>query len=221
MTGVLSGALLAILGRATGETLVMVAVSTALAGAAGLALGTLVVATERDGILPAPRLHRLLGAVINVGRSVPFIILMVAIIPFTRLVAGSSIGTRAAIVPLVVGAIPYVARLAEAALREVDRGVIEAVVTMGASPWQVVRRTYLPEAVPALVRAVTLTAITLVGYSAMAGAVGGGGLGDVAIRYGYQRFRPDVMVLTVVVLVVMVQAIQWAGESLARRLDRR
>jgi ABC-type methionine transport system permease subunit len=212
---------MAMLGRATGETLLMVAVSTALAGAAGLALGVLVVATERGGILPAPRLHRLLGAVINVGRSIPFIILMVAIIPFTRLVAGSSIGTRAAIVPLVVGAIPYVARLAEAALREVDRGVIEAVVTMGASPWQVVRRAYLPEAVPALVRAVTLTAITLVGYSAMAGAVGGGGLGDVAIRYGYQRFRPDVMVLTVVVLVAMVQAIQWAGESLARRLDRR
>jgi ABC-type methionine transport system permease subunit len=221
MTGTFSSALMAMLGRATGETLLMVAVSTALAGAAGLALGVLVVATERGGILPAPRLHRLLGAIINVGRSIPFIILMVAIIPFTRLVAGSSIGTRAAIVPLVVGAIPYVARLAEAALREVDRGVIEAVVTMGASPWQVVRRAYLPEAVPALVRAVTLTAITLVGYSAMAGAVGGGGLGDVAIRYGYQRFRPDVMVLTVVVLVAMVQAIQWAGESLARRLDRR
>jgi ABC-type methionine transport system permease subunit len=221
MTGTFSSALVAMLGRATGETLLMVAVSTALAGAAGLALGVLVVATERGGILPAPQFHRLLGAVINVGRSVPFIILMVAIIPFTRLVAGSSIGTRAAIVPLVVGAIPYVARLAEAALREVDRGVIEAVVTMGASPWQVVRRAYLPEAVPALVRAVTLTAITLVGYSAMAGAVGGGGLGDVAIRYGYQRFRPDVMVLTVVVLVAMVQAIQWAGESLARRLDRR
>ncbi|HEX8362915.1 MAG TPA: methionine ABC transporter permease [Longimicrobium sp.] len=221
MTGTFSSALVAMLGRATGETLLMVAVSTALAAVAGLALGTLVVATERGGILPAPRIHRLLGAVINVGRSIPFIILMVAIIPFTRLVAGSSIGTRAAIVPLVVGAIPYVARLVEAALREVDRGVIEAVVTMGATPWQVVRRAYLPEAVPALVRAVTLTAITLVGYSAMAGAVGGGGLGDVAIRYGYQRFRPDVMVLTVVVLVAMVQAIQWSGESLARRLDRR
>jgi ABC-type methionine transport system permease subunit len=146
---------------------------------------------------------------------------MVAIIPFTRLVVGTSIGTGAAIVPLVVGAIPYVARLAEAALKEVDRGVIEAVVTMGATPWQVVRRAYIPEAIPSLVRAVTLTAITLVGYSAMAGAVGGGGLGDVAIRYGYQRFRPDVMVMTVVVLVVMVQAIQHAGESLARRLDRR
>ena len=216
-----SSALLPMLGRATIETLLMVAVSTALAGAAGLALGVLVVATEPGGVLAAPRAHRVLGAVINVGRSIPFIILMVAIIPFTRLVVGTSIGTSAAIVPLVVGAIPYVARLAEAALKEVDRGVIEAVVTMGATPWQVVRRAYIPEAVPALVRAVTLTAITLVGYSAMAGAVGGGGLGDVAIRYGYQRFRPDVMVMTVVVLVVMVQAIQLAGESLARRLDRR
>ena len=217
----MSAALLPMLGRATLETLLMVAVSTVLAGAAGLALGVLVVATERGGVLAAPRAHRVLGGAINVGRSVPFIILMVAIIPFTRLVVGSSIGTRAAIVPLVVGAIPYVARLAEAALREVDRGVVEAVVTMGATPWQVVRRAYLPETVPALVRAATLTAITLVGYSAMAGAVGGGGLGDVAIRYGYQRFRPDVMALTVVVLVAMVQSIQLAGESLARRLDRR
>jgi ABC-type methionine transport system permease subunit len=216
-----SSALLPMLGRATIETLLMVSVSTALAGIAGLALGVLVVATELGGVLPAPRAHRVLGAAINVGRSIPFIILMVAIIPFTRLVVGTSIGTSAAIVPLVVGAIPYVARLAESALKEVDRGVIEAVVTMGATPWQVVRRAYIPEAVPALVRAVTLTAITLVGYSAMAGAVGGGGLGDVAIRYGYQRFRPDVMVMTVIVLVAMVQAIQFAGESLARRLDRR
>lgn len=207
--------------RATGETLLMVGVSTVLAALAGLALGVLVVATEPGGVLPAPRLHRVLGAAINVGRSVPFIILMVAIIPFTRLVVGTSIGTRAAIVPLVVGAIPYVARLAEAALREVDRGVVEAVVTLGATPWQVVRRAYLAEAVPALVRGATLTAITLVGYSAMAGAVGGGGLGDVAVRYGYQRFRPDVMGATVVVLVALVQIIQWAGESVARRLDRR
>ena len=217
----MNGQLFSMLGQAALETLLMVFVSTALAGVAGLALGVLVVATGPGGVLPAPRTHRVLGALIDVGRSIPFIILMVAIIPFTRMVVGTSIGTAAAIVPLVVGAIPFVARLAEAALREVDRGVVEAVVTMGATPWQVVRRAYLPEAVPALVRAVTLTAITLVGYSAMAGAVGGGGLGDVAIRYGYQRFRPDVMVMTVVVLVVMVQAIQLAGESLARRLDRR
>jgi D-methionine transport system permease protein len=218
---VTGGVLYALLWKSALETLYMVGVSTLLAGIGGLVLGVLLVATERGGVLAAPGVNRVLGAVVNVGRSIPFIILMVAIIPLTRWIAGSAIGTQAAIVPLVVGAIPYVGRLVESALKEVDGGVIEAVVSMGATPWQVITRAYLPEAVPALVRAVTLTAITLIGYSAMAGAVGGGGLGDVAVRYGYQRFRPEVMLATVVILVVLVQAIQYAGESLARRLDRR
>lgn len=214
-------ALYGLLWKSTLETLYMVGVSTLLAAIGGLVVGVLMVATERGRVLSAPRLNRVLGAVVNVGRSVPFIILLVAIIPLTRWMTGSAIGTQAAIVPLVVGTIPYVARLVEAALKEVDGGVVEAVVSMGATPWQVITRAYLPEAVPALVRAVTLTAITLIGYSAMAGAVGGGGLGDVAVRYGYQRFRPDVMLATVVILVALVQLIQLAGETLARRYDRR
>lgn len=212
---------LGLLWRSTLETLAMVAVSTLLAGIGGLFIGVLIVTTEAGGLWPAPRFNRLLGGVVNIGRSIPFIILLVALIPFTRMVVGTAIGTPAAIVPLVVGAIPYVARLVEGSLKEVEGGVIEAVVLMGASPWQVVTRAYLPEAVPSLIRGITLTAITLVSYSAMAGVVGGGGLGDLAIRYGYQRFRPDVMIATVVVLVVMVQLLQHGGESLARRLDRR
>lgn len=218
MTG---NALYALLWKSALETLYMVGVSTLLAAIGGLVVGVLLVATGRGRVLAAPRIHRVLGGVVNVGRSIPFIILLVAIIPLTRWLVGSAIGTQAAIVPLVVGAIPYVARLVEGALEEVDGGVIEAVVSMGATPWQVITRAYLPEAVPALVRGVTLTAITLIGYSAMAGAVGGGGLGDVAVRYGYQRFRPDVMLATVVILVALVQGIQLAGESLARRWDRR
>lgn len=214
-------ALYALLWKSALETLYMVGVSTLLAALGGLVVGVLLVATGRGRVLAAPGLNRALGAVVNVGRSIPFIILLVAIIPLTRWLVGSAIGTQAAIVPLVIGAIPYVARLVEGALEEVDGGVIEAVVSMGATPWQVITRAYLPEAVPALVRGVTLTAITLIGYSAMAGAVGGGGLGDVAVRYGYQRFRPDVMLATVVILVVLVQAIQWTGERLARRWDRR
>lgn len=218
MTG---DALYALLWKSALETLYMVGVSTLLAALGGLVVGVLLVATGRGRVLAAPAVNRVLGAVVNVGRSIPFIILLVAIIPLTRWIVGSAIGTQAAIVPLVIGAIPYVARLVEGALEEVDGGVVEAVVSMGATPWQVITRAYLPEAVPALVRGVTLTAITLIGYSAMAGAVGGGGLGDVAVRYGYQRFRPDVMLATVVILVALVQAIQFTGERLARRWDRR
>lgn len=203
------------------ETLLMVGVSTVLAELGGLPLGVLLVTTAPGRILASPRLHHLLGLIVNVGRSIPFIILMVAIIPFTRWLVGTSIGTVAAMVPLTVAAIPYVARLVETSLNEVDPGVVEAVVAMGASPWQVIRKVYLPEAVPSLILGATITAITLVGYSAMAGAVGGGGLGDLAIRYGYQRFRTDVMLVTVAVLVVLVQGIQYLGSYWARRLDRR
>jgi ABC-type methionine transport system permease subunit len=145
----------------------------------------------------------------------------VAVVPLTRLLVGTSIGTDAAIVPLILAAIPYTARLVESALLEVDGGVIEAVITMGATPWQVMTRAYLPEAVPAILRALTIMVITLISYSAMAGAIGGGGLGDLAIRYGYQRFRPDVTLSTVVVLVLMVQAVQFTGDRLSRFFDRR
>jgi len=145
---------------------------------------------------------------------------MVALIPVTRWIVGTSIGTAAAIVPLVIGAVPYAARLVQSALLEVDRGLVQAVVAMGGTPWQVVRKAYLPEARPALLRAATLMAITLISFSAMAGAIGGGGLGDLAIRYGYQRFRPGVTLCTVVVLVALVQAIQYVGDALARRVQR-
>jgi D-methionine transport system permease protein len=158
---------------------------------------------------------------VNVGRSTPFIILLVAIIPLTRFLVGTSIGTAAAIVPLTVAAVPFVARLAEASLREVDPGLVEAAQAMGASPAQIVTKVLVPEALPGLVAAVTITVVNLIGYSAMAGAVGGGGLGDLGIRYGYQRFLPEVMLAVVVVLVVLVQAVQSAGDRLARRLNKR
>ncbi|HEX7622245.1 MAG TPA: methionine ABC transporter permease, partial [Anaeromyxobacteraceae bacterium] len=159
--------------------------------------------------------------VVNAARSPPFIILLVAIIPFTRLVVGTSIGTAAAVVPLTVAAIPFVARLAEAALREVDPGLVEAAVAMGATPRQVVTKVLVPEALPGLVAAATITVVNLISYSAMAGAVGGGGLGDLGIRYGYQRFQPEVMLTVVVVLIVLVQGVQSLGDRLARRLNRR
>lgn len=213
--------LFSLLLTSTLETLYMVSIAAVLCAAGGLALGILLVVTAPGRVLSAPAIHKTLTILTNFGRSIPFIIVVVAIVPFTRLIVGTSIGTNAAIVPLVIGAIPYVARLVESALIEVDPGVIEAVVSMGATPWQLITRAYLPEAVPALFRALTIMTITLVSYSAMAGAIGGGGLGDLAIRYGYQRFRPDVTLATVVVLVVIVQTIQFAGDSLAKRFDRR
>ena len=163
----------------------------------------------------------MLGAVVNATRSTPFIILVVAIIPFTRLIAGTSIGTSAAIVPLTVAATPFIARLIEGAIREVDGGLIEAARAFGASPLQIVRKVLIPEALPAIVLGLTLAVVSLLGFSAMVGAVGGGGLGDLGIRYGYQRFMPDVMAAVVVVLIVLVQAVQSAGDRLARRLNKR
>jgi ABC-type methionine transport system permease subunit len=214
------GELINLLIQPTLETLAMVLVSATISGVLGTALGVLLVVTERGKVLSAPWLYRVLNTITNIGRSIPFIILMVAIIPVTRWLVGTSIGTTAAMVPLVIGAIPYVARLVEATLRAVDSGVVEAVLTMGATPWQVIRKTYLPEAVPGLIRAMTVVSITLVSYSAMAGAVGGGGLGDLAIRYGYQGFRLDVMISTIVVLVLIIQGIQLAGDRLASHYQR-
>ena len=213
--------LTSLLWQSTLETLYMVGVSALFSVIGGLGLGLLLVVTRTNGILAAKWLNRALETMTNMARSIPFIILLVAIVPFTRLVVGTSIGTDAAIVPLVVGAIPYVARLIETALLEVDSGVIEAAVTLGSTPWQIIWKVYLPEGLPALIRAVTILSLTLISYSAMAGAVGGGGLGDLAIRYGYQRFRPDVMLCTVAVLIVIVQTFQFAGNRLARKFDRR
>lgn len=217
----MSAAMLGLLLDAFLETLVMVAISSTLAGLVGVPLGVVLVSTGHGHIRENAVVNRGLGAVVNAGRSTPFIILLVAIIPFTRLIVGTSIGTAAAIVPLTIAAIPFVARLAEAALREVDPGLIEAAQSMGASPMQIVMKVLIPEALPGLVATITITVVNLIGYSAMAGAVGGGGLGDLGIRYGYQRFLPEVMLAVVVVLIVLVQGVQSLGDRVARRLNKR
>jgi D-methionine transport system permease protein len=203
------------------ETAWMVGVATLLTAAGGLLLGVLLVLTGSGGLLPVPPLNAVLGLIVNVGRSLPFIILLVAVIPFTRAVVGTSIGTDAAIVPLTIGAIPFFARIVESALREVPADVVHAATAMGATRRQIVGKVLLREAMPGLVAGLTITVIALVGYSAMAGVVGGGGLGDLAIRYGYQRFETEVMIATVVALVVFVQIVQMVGDVLVRRLSHR
>jgi D-methionine transport system permease protein len=203
------------------ETLLMVGVSGAIAVLAGIPLGVALVVTGRGALLQRLGVNRVLAAIVNATRSVPFIILMVAIIPFTRWIAQTSIGTTAAIVPLSVAAIPFMARIAENAMREVDPGLITAARAMGASPLQIIAKVLLPEALPGLVAGTIVTLVSLVGYSAMAGAIGGGGLGDVGIRYGYQRFQPDVMLAVVVVLVALVQVMQSVGDWVVRRMSHR
>ncbi|MCJ9750150.1 ABC transporter permease [Neorhizobium sp. BETTINA12A] len=207
--------------KALGQTLQMVAVAGLIGALIGLPIGVFLATSGKGELFPAPALNRIIGAIVNAARSTPFIILVVAIIPFTRFITGTSIGTYAAIVPLTVATIPFVARLAEAAIREVDKGLIEAARAMGATPLQIVFKVLLAEAKPGLTLALTLTLVSLIGYSAMVGAVGGGGLGDLGIRYGYQRFMPDVMLAVVVVLIVLVQAIQSLGDALARCFDKR
>jgi D-methionine transport system permease protein len=207
--------------EALGQTLVMVGVSTVLAIAFGLPLALLLQVTGPGGLSPLPWLNRPLGLVVNAARSTPFIILMVAIVPFTRLVAGTSIGTGAAIVPLALAATAFLARLFENALREVDPGVVEAAQAIGASRGQIVWKVLVPEALPGLVAAVTVALVSLVGFSAMAGAIGGGGLGDLGIRFGYQRFMPEVMASVVLILILLVQGLQSIGDWLVRRLSHR
>ena len=203
------------------DTLLMVGVASAIAVLVGIPLGVILTVTARGNMLENQAVNHALGAVINATRSVPFVILMVAIIPFTRLVAQTSIGTTAAIVPLSVAAIPFMARIAENAMREVDPGLITAARAMGASPMQIIMKVLLPEALPGLIAATIVTVVSLIGYSAMAGAIGGGGLGDLAIRYGYQRFQSDVMAAVVIVLIVLVQAIQSLGDRFVRRMSHR
>ena len=217
----MSQEMLALLLEALGETLYMVAVSAGISTVLGVPLGVILVSTSRGHILQNLWLNRILGYIANATRSTPFIILMVAIIPLTRVLAGTSIGTNAAIVPLSIAAIPFVGRVVESALREVDYGLIEAAQAMGASPLQIIRRVLLPEAMPSIVLGLTLAVISLIGYSAMAGAIGGGGLGDLAIRFGYQRFRVDVMISPVVILIALVQLVQSAGDLLSRRLNKK
>ncbi|GAA0941913.1 methionine ABC transporter permease [Nonomuraea longicatena] len=206
---------------AAGETLQMVGLATLFTVLLGLPLGVALVVFDRGGLRPLPVFKSVLGAIVNVGRSLPFIVLMIAIIPFTRLVAGTTIGTAAMVVPLTVGAVPFFARLVETALREVGTDVVQAAQAMGAGRTAIVRKVLLPEAWPGIVAGITVTVVALVGYSAMAGTVGGGGLGDLAVRYGYLRFEVPVMIATVVVLIVLVQLIQSLGDLVARRLSHK
>lgn len=203
------------------ETLYMVVVSSTLSALFGIPLGVLLLVTDKGHILANAAVNKPLGTVVNMLRSIPFIILMVAIIPFTRIIAGTSIGTTAACVPLTIAAVPFTARLVETALKEVPAGLIEAAQAMGASPLQIIRKVLLPEAMPAIIDSITNVIVNLISYSAMAGAIGGGGLGDLAIRYGYQRFRLDVMLMTIAALVVIVQCIQSFGSFLSRRVNKR
>ena len=217
MSPVISNLLL----KSLAETLYMLGVSAAIAALVGIPLGILLVVTEKHGILSCPILNKPLAFAVNMVRSIPFIILMVAIIPVTRAIAGTSIGTTAAIVPLTIAAIPYTARMVETSIREIPGGLIEAAESMGASPLQIIWKVYIPEALPSLIETMTVVIVTLIGSSAMAGTIGGGGLGDLAIRYGYQRFQADVMIATIVVLIIIVQAIQFIGNTLSRKADKR
>lgn len=213
--------LVSLLWKAFLQTMYMVAAAGFIGSLIGLPIGIFLATSGKGELFPAPTVNKIVGAIVNAARSTPFIILVVAIIPFTRLIAGTSIGTAAAIVPLTIATIPFVARLIETSIREVDKGLIEAARAMGATPFQIVTKVLLAEARPGIILGLTLTLVSLVGYSAMVGAVGGGGLGDLGIRYGYQRFMPEVMLAVVVVLIVVVQAIQSAGDVLARHFDKR
>ena len=206
--------------KSFGETCYMVAASTIISTLIGLPLGVILTVTRKGHILENAPVNAVLGAIVNATRSTPFIILMVAIIPVTRLIVGSSIGTTAAIVPLTISAAPFIARIIESSLLEIDHGVIEAAQAMGASPLQIISKVLLPEALHSIVLGITRAIISLIGYSAMAGALGGGGLGDLAIRYGYQRFRVDIMIATVVVLIAQVQIVQSFGNYISKKLNK-
>lgn len=217
----MSADMIPLLSKALGETVYMVVVSIIVATIIGVPLGVLLHTTSKGQILESPAVNRVVGAVVNAVRSIPFIILLVAIIPFTRLLVGTAIGTTAAMVPLVIAAIPFIGRQVETSLKEVPFGLVEAAQSMGATPAQIIWKVLLPESMSSIVAQLTTVIISLVGESAMAGAVGGGGLGDLAIRYGYQRFRPEIMLATVIILIVLVQLVQALGNTLAKRLDKR
>ena len=202
-------------------TIYMVGVSTLFTVLFGLPLGVLLILTDENGLIPRPGLNRVLSFIVNLARSIPFIILLVLLIPFTRALVGTSIGPTATIVPLTLAAVPFFGRVVESTLREVPRGLIEAAQSMGSSIWQTVSKVLIPESMPGLILGIALTFISLVGYSAMAGAVGGGGLGDLAIRYGYIRYETEVMLITVVLLLILVQGVQWLGDRLAFRVSKK
>lgn len=203
------------------ETLYMVLFSTLVAYVLGLPIGLLLVVTDKDGIRPNAAVNRILGGIVNILRSVPFLILLVTVIPVTRAIAGTTIGSTATVVPLVISAAPFVSRVVESSIKEVDRGVIEASLSMGASPWDVVWKVMIPESMPSLVNGVAIATTTILGYSAMAGFVGGGGLGTIATNYGYYRKQTDIMLVMVVILIVIVQIFQEIGSWVSKRIDKR
>ena len=203
------------------DTLYMTVVSTALSYVFGMVMGVLLVICRKDGIAPRPVFYTVLDMVVNLTRSFPFLILMIAVIPFTRFLVGTTIGNNATVVPLVIAAAPFVARLIEASLLEVDSGVVEAAQSMGASTWQIIVKVLLPEALPSLLNGSAVAAITILGYSAMSGAVGGGGLGKLAIMYGYNRYQTDIMFATIILLIVIVQLFQMLGNWATKRFDKR
>lgn len=207
--------------QGTVDTLIMTCVATILAYVIGIPLGILLVVTSPNGLRPNRIVSTIVGWIVNIGRSVPFIILLVALIPFTRFIVGTSLGVPGAVVPLVVTAAPFAARMVEQSLEETDSGLVEAAQSFGASTWQIVCKVYLKETLPSLVRGAAITFVTLFGYSAMAGTVGAGGLGDIAIRYGYQRFQTDVMIFAVLLCVVLVIVFQAIGDVTARKIDKR
>ena len=209
-----------LLAQGTWDTLLMTIVSTFFAYVIGIPLGVLCVLTSPKGLMPHRIFNMVLGWIINIGRSIPFIILLVALIPFTRFIVGTSLGVPGAIVPLVISAAPFIARMVEQSIEEVDGGLVEAAQSFGANTWQIVYKAFLREALPSLVRGFAIVFITILGYSAMAGCVGAGGLGDIAIRYGYQRYQDDVMIATVIILIVIVQIVQSACNYAARKMDK-
>lgn len=203
------------------ETLYMTFLSTFAAYLIGLPLGVLMVTSQSNGILPMPKLNKVLNAIVNVVRSVPFLILLVAVIPITRFVIGTTIGSTATVIPLVIASAPFIARLVESSILDVDKGVVEAAVSMGASPFQIIYKVMIPESVPSLIMGAAIATTTILSYSAMAGFVGGGGLGDIAIRYGYYRYENVIMIVTVVLLVIIVQVTQEIGTKFAENQDKR
>lgn len=207
--------------NATGETLYMVLLAGLFTLLIGLPLGVLLFISRSNGLYPMPRLNKTVGGLVNIGRSLPFVVMLIALIPLTRLLVGTTLGSTAAVVPITIGAFPFFARIVENALDEVDKGRIEAILAMGGDVWHVIFKVLLPEALPALLAGITLTLVMLIGFSSMAGIIGGGGLGDLAIRYGYQRFNNQVMFATVVVLVILVQSVQSLGDRLVRSLAHR
>ena len=203
------------------ETIYMVFLSSALSYVIGIPLGIALVVTDKEGISPVPLFNKVLGLIINLLRSVPFIILLIMVLPITKFIVGKTIGSNATVVPLIIAAAPYIGRMVESSLKEVDAGVIEAAKSMGASTWQIIVKVLLPEAKPSLLVGAAISVTTILGYSAMAGFTGGGGLGDIAIRYGYHRYQTDMMMVTVVLLVIIVQLIQEVAMRMSRKRDKR